>query len=268
MTRICYIVVVPMRHHEPVGPMRKLLLLLSGLLFGVAGSGRNAIAQDQRSAAEPASFDRGGFNDETILDWRVKVSADFARVHPAATREALALLHKELEAITHAVPQQRLPQLRRAVFWLDERVHIGAMSAKAPVFHPSAQWLLEHGLNPAMAGGIELPNAQVFLDSYSWEPWAIMHELAHFYHLTILGEHYTPIHDAYGHALTEHLYENVPHYDGKLVRAYALENEKEYFAELTEAYFGRNDYYPFTRDELETYDHAGFTLMQTVWGAP
>lgn len=241
-------------------PMRKLLLLLSGLLFGVAGA--------PRSIADPASYADGGFNDETILDWHVKVSASFARAYPEATQQALALLKKELDAITQAVPQQRLPELRRVTFWLDERVHIGTLAEKAPVFHPSAQWLLEHGLNPAMAGGIELPNAQIFLDSYSWEPWAILHELAHFYHLVILGPDDATIRNAYEHAEAQHLYEQVPHYDGKIVRAYALTDEREYFAELTEAYFGRNDYYPFTRDQLETYDPVGYAALRELWGRP
>ena len=249
--------------------MKKLLLLLSGLVFGIVSNGRGALAQEQRSApADRASYADGGFNDETILDWHVKVSASFARAYPQATQQALALLKKELEAIIHAVPQQRLPQLRRVTFWLDERVHIGALDQKAPEFHPSAQWLLEHGLNPAMAGGIELPNAQIFLDSYSWEPWVIMHELAHFYHLIILGPDNAMIRDAYEHAVAQHLYEQVPHYDGKIVRAYALTNEREYFAELTEAYFGRNDYYPFTHDQLETYDPVGFAMLRHLWGLP
>ena len=241
-------------------PMKKLLLLLSGLLFGVAGA--------PRGVADPASYADGNYDDVTIFDWHVKVSASFARAYPQAAQQALALLQKELAAITAAVPQQRLPELRRVTFWLDERVHIGTLAEKAPVFHPSAQWLLEHGLNPAMAGGIELPNAQIFLDSYSWEPWAIMHELAHFYHLMILGPDNAQILDAFHHAEAQHLYEQVERYDGKIGPAYALTNEKEYFAELTEAYFGRNDYYPFTHDQLETYDPVGFATLRELWGRP
>ena len=49
---------------------------------------------------------------------------------------------------------------------------------------------------------------------------------------------------------------------------YALTNAKEYFAELSEAYFGRNDFYPFTRKELEKHDPAGYRLMRETWGNP
>jgi hypothetical protein len=118
-----------------------------------------------------------------------------------------------------------------------------------------------------MAGGIELPNAQAFLDSYSWEPWAILHELTHFYHHTILGDDNADIRGAYRHARDAHLYESVARYDGSTARAYALENDHEYFAELSEAYFGRNDFFTFTRDELATYDPTGFAVIKALWEA-
>ncbi len=244
---------------QVVETMKKLLLLLSGLLFGVPAGARAAIESSGYS---------GPCDDATVLDWHVKVNHEFQRAYPQLVEQALALLQKELAAIKTEVPARRVAQLHGVTFWLDERVHVGEPSAEAPTFHPSRDWLEQHGLNPDMAGGIELPNAQIFLDSYSWEPWAIMHELAHFYHLTVLGETYAPIRDAYQHALKTHLYENVPRYNGRMARAYALTDEREYFAELTEAYFGRNDYFPFTRDELKTYDPTGFAMMQAVWEAP
>ena len=48
-------------------------------------------------------------------------------------------------------------------------------------------------------------------------------------------------------------------------RAYALTDDKEYFAELTEAYYGVNDFYPFTRDQLLSFDIAGYTLIEQAW---
>jgi hypothetical protein len=187
------------------------------------------------------------------------------RDHPELVKQSLALLEKELSAIIRAVPPQRLPQLKRVTFWLDERVPQGAVKDQVPVFHPNPVWLREHGLNPAMAGGIELPNAAYFLTTYSWEPWAILHELAHFYQNTVLGDDNAVIKAAYDHARATSLYQSVAHYDGKTLPAYALQNEREYFAELSEAYFGRNDYYPFTRAELESYDPVGFAMVKAMW---
>jgi Mlc titration factor MtfA (ptsG expression regulator) len=48
-------------------------------------------------------------------------------------------------------------------------------------------------------------------------------------------------------------------------RAYAMTNPQEYFAESTEAYFSRNDFFPFTRDELKQQDPEMFKLLEKLW---
>ena len=64
------------------------------------------------------------------------------------------------------------------------------------------------------------------------------------------------------------MYAAVAHVNGGKRRAYALTNAQEYFAELSEAYFGKNDFYPFTRAELEKHDPVGYQLLRGVWGQP
>ena len=59
---------------------------------------------------------------------------------------------------------------------------------------------------------------------------------------------------------------SVDHANGTMQRAYALTNEKEYFAELTEAYYGFNDFYPFNREQLQAFDPAGYLLVEQAWG--
>jgi len=49
-------------------------------------------------------------------------------------------------------------------------------------------------------------------------------------------------------------------------RAYAMTKHKEYFAELTEALFGKNDFEPSDRKELMQMDPGGFTVVATKWG--
>ena len=39
----------------------------------------------------------------------------------------------------------------------------------------------------------------------------------------------------------------------------------EYFAELSEAYFGENDFYPFNREELKAFDLEGFEAIESLW---
>jgi len=55
-------------------------------------------------------------------------------------------------------------------------------------------------------------------------------------------------------------------YTGRKVRAYAANNDKEYFAEGTEAYFYRNDFYPFVRAELKEHDPVLHDLLEEIWG--
>ncbi len=96
----------------------------------------------------------------------------------------------------------------------------------------------------------------------------LLHEFAHAYHHRVLGVDHPLVRTAYERAKEKGLYEQVAYVQGGQRRAYALTNPQEYFAELTEAYFGRNDFYPFDRHQLCEYDSDGYALMETVWGKP
>jgi hypothetical protein len=50
------------------------------------------------------------------------------------------------------------------------------------------------------------------------------------------------------------------------VKHYGLTDAKEYFAEGTEAYLYRNDFYPFVRAELKEHDPALHDVLLQVWG--
>ena len=71
---------------------------------------------------------------------------------------------------------------------------------------------------------------------------------------------------AYDKAKAAGTYEKVLLYTGKEVKHYGLTNHKEYFAEGTEAYFYRNDFYPFVRAELKQYDPVLYQLLEEIWG--
>jgi hypothetical protein len=61
-------------------------------------------------------------------------------------------------------------------------------------------------------------------------------------------------------------YEEVLLYTGKRVRHYGLSNHKEHFAEGTEAFFYRNDFYPFVRAELKEHAPTLHYLLDRIWG--
>jgi hypothetical protein len=183
-------------------------------------------------------------------------------------KEAAELL-KELDAqlgrIARVVPPKPLARLRKVRIWMEWASDPEALT----VFHPSAQWLRENGYNPDKAGGIAVGNALKFTEcSRDDQPWALMHEMAHAYQFLVLGEDHPAAQEAYRKAMDRGLYESVAHVHGGKRKAYAATNYKEYFADLTEAYFGKNDFFPFTREDLKKYDPTGYQLMQEAWGQP
>ena len=70
---------------------------------------------------------------------------------------------------------------------------------------------------------------------------------------------------AYEEAKAAGIYESVLAHTGRKVRHYALSNHKEYFAEGTEAFFYRNDFYPFVRAELREHDPELHDLLIDIW---
>src|ERR1035438_6756457 len=93
----------------------------------------------------------------------------------------------------------------------------------------------------------------------------VMHELAHGYHQQFLGENHAGIRRCYQNALSKGLFDSVLRINENHERHYAMTNEKEFFAEMTEAFFGTNDFYPFVRAELKERDPELYDLMCEVW---
>ena len=135
-------------------------------------------------------------------------------------------------------------------------------------YHPDAEWLREHGTNPAMAGGIELANARNFLDwTWSSPGWSCTSWLMR---ITTSfcpgGFENSELKAAYQNAMKTKRYESVLKIAHTEEKAYATTNPQEYFAEATEAFFGTNDFYPFVRSELRRHDPVGYELLKKLWG--
>ena len=72
--------------------------------------------------------------------------------------------------------------------------------------------------------------------------------------------------EAYRKVKASGRWDSVLLYNGKRVRHYGLTDQKEFFAEMTEAYFGVNDFFPFNRAELQEAEPEVFELMKGIWG--
>ena len=185
-----------------------------------------------------------------------------AKATPKLLDPSLKLLAFRLRQVKQEVPKAPLHDLMKVRFWIE--VNDPQTTA---AFHPDADWLKSHGYNPDMARGIEIGNLKNFLAWQHIQPSMVLHELAHSYHFLQLGADEPTIANAFNEAVSGHKYEKVPFVTGGLRKAYALTNRFEYFAECTEAYFGRNDFYPFIKSDLKEFDPAGYAAVEKAWGA-
>lgn len=178
---------------------------------------------------------------------------------------ALERLDGQLSTICLLVPTNRLLHLRQVSIWLD----LSNGDLHSPQYHPSADWLLQHGYDTAMARCVHIPDALYYVNAkfQREQPFAILHELAHSYHDQVLGFDNADIVAAYGKFKQSGKYNSVLHISGKMLPHYALTDQKEFFAEMTETYFGANDFYPFNSAELRRDEPELFKLMETIWGS-
>lgn len=196
-------------------------------------------------------------------------------VHPEAgadamrLRRVMAALAFDLELAAKEVPGPAMGLLRETAIVVTPAT--GAregLSGRGMCFHPSAGWLTGAGYDAAREGTVEILNMSDFLEWRAEQPMMTLHELAHAYHWRT-GFEREDVRAAFEAARAAGLYEAVGHAlagEGETRRAYAMTNDKEYFAELSEAMFGRNDFYPFTREELRAHDPEGYGAVARAWG--
>ena len=208
-----------------------------------------------------------GRETRMVDGWKVHVSRALVTRDPAATATALEILHQQLAWIARTLPAPAVARLREVSLWVSPEYPGIAPKAE---YHPSAEWLRAHGRDPAMARGVEFTNVRIFAAELRRMPVFVLHELAHAYHHQVLGHEHAGIKAAYTQAKASGTYDRVERQDAagrkRLDRAYALTNPQEYFAESTEAFFGQNDFFPYTRDQLATHDPTMTALLAEVWG--
>jgi hypothetical protein len=205
-----------------------------------------------------------------VAGWTLHINPALLGTNTVATTgHVLVLLRAQLENIVRVVPPTAVAELQTVPLWFSPE-YPGVMPRAE--YHPNAAWLREHGRDPAMAKGVEFTNLRIFESEVKRMPLFVLHELAHAYHDLFLPQGFAnpDIEVAYEKAKASGKYDLVERRDAKgrqsLARAYALTNAKEYFAETSEAFFGTNDFFPFTRDQLKQTDPAGFALMEKMWG--
>ena len=200
------------------------------------------------------------YREKQVEGWRVLVNTNLLAETELWERTA-KLLGTQLYQITRVVPSGPLAKLRRIPIWVEH----SSDQFPCMCYHESHEWLSTHNVNPEKTGAVELANPKTFLTWTRAQPWMVLHELAHGYHKMLSTETLAKVRAGYENAKEQKLYESVLRASGRRERHYALNNEKEYFAEMTEAFFGTNDFFPFVRAELEEHDPKMFEVLRDVW---
>ena len=240
------------------GCAMKRVLITSCLLFACAGVGALEPGGEDISFVHEAT---DSYTVQTMHGFTVRVSAA-AMARAETTEPALALLGEKLAEVIELTPGHTHEHLRKVVFWVEHE----APDHPCACYHPGKQWLVENGFNADKEKGIEISNTRNFVAwSREAQPLMVLHELAHAYHDLVLGFDHARVRDCYAAAKKSGKYDEVEHVSGETQRHYAMSNEREYFAELTESYFGKNDFSPFTRAELKAFDPKGFEMIEALW---
>jgi len=212
--------------------------------------------------AKPDYEPTAHYQQRKIEGWRVFVNRRLLEDQKKLGSQAITLVRIKLYDINRAVPAGALKKLHAIPIWLELQDH----GVRCACYHPSQQWLSVHGYNPEKAGAVEIGDAATFLKWTHEQPSMVLHELAHAYQHLYLGGYDQPeIAAAYRRAVEGKSYESVLYFNGQMKRAYALNNPQEYFAELTEAWFGCNDFYPFVRAEVLKHDPEMAKLLARLW---
>ena len=245
--------------------VKRSLAVLCPVLFGLTVLLGPHPADGAEPVAEP------GHRTRTIEGWTLRISNKLWEQDQAGTERALALLSQQLQEIVRVVPGTAVAELRRVPLWFSPEYPEVRPRAE---YHPGAGWLRDNHRDPAMEKGIEFTNIRIFERETKRMPNFALHELAHAYHDRVLPKGFgnPDVKAVFEKAKEKGSYERVEQRfgDGRSakVRAYAMTNPMEYFAECTEAFFSTNDFFPFTREELAKHDPDMFGLLKTLWNAP
>lgn len=213
---------------------------------------------------EPAAAARFDPVEIEIEGWTVHVDpALLDGEHSEEGRDALEMLGNHLQRIRILMPGDTLADLRKVGIWI-EHEH---PELKNMQYHPGREWLVEHGYDPRLTRMVHIPVARQLLSGEQLlkHPAVVLHELAHGFHDQYLGFDDEEVIEVFRLAQEAGIYEDVLLYTGESVRHYGLTNQMEYFAEGTESFFYRNDFYPFVRAELREHDPALHDLLQKIW---
>ncbi|MEM8956054.1 MAG: sulfatase/phosphatase domain-containing protein, partial [Verrucomicrobiota bacterium] len=204
---------------------------------------------------------------QNLKGWTIYSNESLWQNNPDVMKRAMEIISLQLDRVLDTVPPAALKKLQEVPLYINPPYPETRGKAE---YHPHAGWLRKNNRDPAMAKAVEFTNARILPFENKRMPYVVLHELAHAYHDQVLGFDHPEIKAAYERAKNSGTYNQVKRWTGTeetIDKAYAMSTPQEYFAESTEAFFGKNDFYPFTREELKKHDPAIHDLLDKLWNS-
>jgi hypothetical protein len=210
------------------------------------------------------------FRKEVIGGWTVYLECPIEYTHNLMST-IVNELTSDLEHVTSLLPEQILTRLQATQLFV-----VASKEAKptnqmkgggGALFMNPLGDMASQDAPEAYSGSIVI-NANAWINTRRWQPaGATLHEMAHAWHCMNWPcfSSDSLITEAYEAAISTGIYDQVERNDGTTVKAYAATDKQEYFAELTEAWFWENDFYPYNREELLEHDPLGAAAVEDAW---
>ena len=221
----------------------------------------DAAAQPKKKEVVPS-----GYKKDDLRGFTLYLSDQVLREDKKSTldRKPLEALEQELIVVESMLPADKLKKLKAVPIWVEWNVRLAMGNGRAggalAVFYGGHQAFLLDPDSPLKTNSVTILSLESLAREHQPKTdsgrCVTLHELAHAFHYLVVGEN-PLVKTTFVQAKERKLY------DPEL---YAATNEKEYFAELTCAYFDRLDYVPRNRAELKKHDPKGYDLMYKLWG--
>lgn len=251
--------------------LRSVLVTVASAAPAIAQPATAPSAESAPAPAVAAYHEHAeNYDPRQVRGFTVRVNRALAESNPELLDRVLLLLEHDFQVMQDVLPPPAVNLLTSVSVWVELQGAVvpGGMSGRGMCFHASTEWVTSHGLLAEKTGGVEIVRADDFPVWRRNQPCMTLHEFAHAYH-HLLGVDDDAVTRAYEAAKASGLYDAVTrNTENGAVRAYAMTNATEYFAELSEAYFGLNDFYPYTRAQLAQHDPAGLAAIEALWNLP
>lgn len=243
---------------------RSLVALMDGNTspLGWVEKPRQVAAAGPRPRSAPSYEPTLAYQQRQIEGWTVMVGPDLQN-RKAYADEVCKLLRYKLHLVKRYVPEKALSSLQKVPIWLEEN----NLAVPYVVYHNDKITLEEKGLNPDKYQAVEIGNTENFRQWQDLQPSIVLHHLAcAYFDQGVSGADYGEVSKSFAKARQGGKYDRVLRFDGRYVRHPALLNVEEYFAEMSESYYGFNDHYPFLQFELSQVDPEACKLLARLWG--